>query len=366
MSRAKRQGQLETVSFAAPQARRKRIALRRLLTLALGLFLAFGLLLGFAGWSLLVRPDHDIAPDQAVQLEIPSGASTERIAEILSSAGVISNANLFRLRAGWSGKDADLRAGVYDLTTGMADEEVMDRLVAGPPIQYVTLTIPEGFTIEQIAERVEAVVGISQADFLAMAQSQASRFDYEFLAANPTSSLEGYLFPKTYRVVAGSNGEDVIRMMLEQFGSEIEGIDLSIVRERGLTMHDWVTLASMIEREVRVADERELVSSVIYNRLERGMRLEIDATIEYILPGNRPRLLNKHLRIDSPYNTYMYAGLPPGPIASPGKAALAAAAAPADTDFIYYVLTSADGSHTFTTNYADFLEAKEKSREVVP
>jgi UPF0755 protein len=127
-----------------------------------------------------------------------------------------------------------------------------------------------------------------------------------------------------------------------------------------------VTIASMIEREARIAKERPVVSSVIYNRLKKNMRLEIDATIEYILPGTRPRLLNKHLKIDSPYNTYMYGGLPPGPIASPGLASLEAAAHPADTEYLYYVLTSKDGSHTFTKTLEEFLIAKEKSREVVP
>ena len=122
----------------------------------------------------------------------------------------------------------------------------------------------------------------------------------------------------------------------------------------------------MVEREVSVAEERTLVAAVIYNRLDREMHLEIDATIEYILPGTRPRLLNEHLLIDSPYNTYMYGGLPPGPIAAPGRKSLEAAAAPADTEYLYYVLTSADGSHTFATTYQEFLQAKERSREVVP
>jgi UPF0755 protein len=127
-----------------------------------------------------------------------------------------------------------------------------------------------------------------------------------------------------------------------------------------------VTLASMIEREARLAEERPLVSSVIYNRLAIGMKLEIDATIEYVIKKNRPRLPNSDLAVESPYNTYKYAGLPPGPIASPGLASLEAAAAPAQTEYIYYVLTGTDGSHTFCVTYEEFLVAKEKSREVTP
>ena len=141
-------------------------------------------------------------------------------------------------------------------------------------------------------------------------------------------------------------------------------MDTAGAEERGLDLHELVTVASMIEREARVAEERELISSVIYNRLDQGMRLEIDATIEYVLPGNRFRLRNSDLEIDSPYNTYRNAGLPPGPISNPGLASLQAAAAPADTDYLYYVLTGTDGSHTFATNVDDFLAAKRLSKEV--
>jgi UPF0755 protein len=321
---------------------------------------------GGAWYWLFLKPDTDIEPGSYVQLEIPAGSGTAEIAEILSARGVISNANMFRLQARLDGVDDDLKAGVYDLQTGMPNDVVVDRLAEGPPVVYVTVTIPEGFTIAQIAERLEAQAEIPAADFLQVAGTGASQFDRHLLDSNTTPSLEGYLFPKTYRIKEGSTAADVVEMMLDQFEEETTDIDLAVVAASGLTMHDWVTIASMIEREVRVPDERVLVSSVIYNRLDLGKRLEIDATIEYVLPGTRPRLRAEHLKIDSPYNTYMYSGLPPGPIASPGLPALQAAAAPASTDYIYYVLTSTDGSHTFTETYAEFQEAKRKSREVVP
>lgn len=322
----------------------------------------------YGAWQLLVKPQVEVEAGLPVQVEIPQGSGTREIAEILADKGVIDNAAMFRLRARTGEIDGKLRSGVYDLATGMPYEAVVEKLLAGPPVPYVTVTIPEGYRLEQIAARFEEVVGIPAAEFLALAKEQAQSFSagHPYLADVPTGSLEGYLFPKTYRIVEGSTAQDVIEIMLDQFDRELDEVDLAGATAKGLTLHEVVTIASMVEREARLADERPIVSSVIHNRIDRGMRLEIDATIEYVLQANRPRLLNKDLQIDSPYNTYKYDGLPPGPIASPGLSSLQAAAQPAETDYIYYVLTSADGAHTFATNYQDFLIAKEKSREVTP
>ena len=323
----------------------------------------------FAAYRILFVPETtDIVPGAPVRVEIPAGAGTAEIARVLADAGVIENASMFRLRARLEGIDGKLRTGVYDLTTGMSYEAAVEKLLVGPPLKYVTVTIPEGFTVEQIAARLEGATGIAAEEIIALGYGQAATFAdrHPYLADAYDGSLEGFLFPKTYRIVEGSSAADVIELMLNQFDTELASVDLSYANELGLSLSDVVTIASMVEREARVADERPLVASVIYNRLEKGMRLEIDATIEYVIKENRPRLLLSDLEIDSPYNTYRNAGLPPGPIASPGLASLQAAAEPADTAFIYYVLTSADGSHTFTETYEEFLIAKEKSREVTP
>jgi UPF0755 protein len=153
-------------------------------------------------------------------------------------------------------------------------------------------------------------------------------------------------------------------MMLDQFDRELAGVDIDRAAAVGLNLNQLVTLASMIERESRLDSERPLISSVIYNRLRTDSFLKIDATIQYVLGNNRFRLTNQDIKIDSPYNTYTRKGLPPGPISSPGLKSLEAAAAPADTQLLYYVLTGKDGSHTFTTNLADFLVAKKKSKKV--
>jgi UPF0755 protein len=317
-------------------------------------------------WWLYVMPAADVAAGIPVTVVVAEGEDSSEIAETLAETGVVPNANTFRRRASDMGLDATLQPGVYELETGMEYDVVIAKLAEGPPPTYVTVTIPEGWTIEQMADRYEAQAGIPSEEFRSLASEGAAEFDHAFLESNPTASLEGYLFPKTYDVEEEMTARDVIGIMLDQFALETAGMDTTALAARGLTLHDWVTIASIIEREVSVPEERPLVSSVVYNRLSAGMRLEIDATIEYVLPGTRPRLSNADLQIDSPYNTYRYGGLPPGPIASPGSAALQAAAAPADTDFVYYVRTGEDGSHTFTNNYTDFLEAKERSREVVP
>ena len=324
------------------------------------------IVIGAGWWWFFMRPDSDVSAGRPVQIEIPAGATTGEIAEQLSSAGVVSNANMFRLQVRLEGVGSELKSGVYDLSTGMSYEDVTRELTEGPQYVYRSVTIPEGFVIDQIAERLEAQAGIPAKEFLALAKSGAKEFAAErpYLSDAYGGSLEGYLFPKTYRIREGASARSVIEMMLDQFETETADLDMSYPESRGMGLADVVTMASMIEREVRVPKERELVSSVIYNRLAKSMPLEIDATIEYVLPGNRFRLKASDIRIDSPYNTYRNKGLPPGPIASPGLASLEAATAPAQTAYLYYVLTAKDGSHTFAETREEFLIAKEKSKEV--
>ncbi len=322
----------------------------------------------YAVWQVFFSAEVDVEPRMAVTVEIPKGATTGQIAESLAEDGVIKNAAMFTLRARVQGIDGQLRPGVYHLSTGMEYDALVERLLEGPPIFYTTVTIPEGFTLEKIAERLEAEAGIPAAEFLPLAQTGAPQFagDHPYLSSAYEGSLEGYLFPKTYEIANTATAADAIEMMLDQFDREMEQVDLTWATSNGFDVHDIVTVASMVEREARLPEERALMASVTYNRLAIGMNLEIDATIEYVIKKNRPRLLNSDLRTESPYNTYKYPGLPPGPIASPGLASLQAAAAPAQTQYLYYVLTGEDGSHTFCVTLEEFLIAKEKSREVTP
>lgn len=342
----------------------KRASRRRRVLAGCAGALVLALLLSCAGtWALFFRT-RGVPAGRSVQVEIPKGADTRTIAVRLASAGVVGNANMFMLRSKLNGSDGRLKAGVYEFTTGTDYETVLLRLEEGPPVMYFNLTIPEGFTLAQIAQRVQAKTGVKADEFRLVATTKAHQFEAEHpnLRFNTTDSLEGYLFPKTYRVKKGATAAEVIDMMLDQFDKEIATIDMTYAQSKNLTVHDVVTIASMVERETRLPKERPVVASVIYNRLKRGMRLEIDATVQYVL-GNKPRLLYRDLRVQSPYNTYLHKGLPPGAIASPGLASIEAAAKPSETEYIYYVLTRKDGGHTFATNKADFDRAKARARE---
>jgi UPF0755 protein len=347
-------------------AGRTRGAVRAIFITAGALALLLLLVIGGALATYYAAPQTKVASGAPARIRIEQGATTRQIASELARLGVVRNANGFALRCRVSGADGKLRPGVYDLKTGMSDAQVVAALEAGSQVDFVAVTIPEGFRVDQIADRLEKQAGVSRTEFLALAEHGAPSFaeKYPFVAGAYKGSLEGYLFPKTYMVEKSGPAGQVIDMMLGQFGKETAGLDFAKAQRRGVTPAQVVTIASMIERESRLDSERPLISSVIYNRIDRGIRLKIDATIQYVLRTNRFRLTNADLYTKSPYNTYLHAGLPPGPISNPGLKSLKAAAEPADTRFLYYVLTGKDGSHTFTTSLVDFLAAKRKSKEV--
>ena len=318
----------------------------------------------YTAWRVFASPAANVPAGESVHIEIPAGAGTAEIATLLAEAGVIDNATLFRLRAQLDGIDGDLRSGTYDLTTGMDYDAVIAALMVGEQKEYVTVTIPEGFTVKQTAARIEETTGIPAADFTALALGQANLFaaEHPYLADVYGNSLEGYLFPKTYSVEVSATAADVIEIMLDQFDTEMASVDLTAAADRGYSLAQVIAMASIIEREAQLDEERPLVASVIYNRLAIDMRLEMCSTVQYLLAEPKDGLTNDDLKIESPYNTYQNAGLPPGPIASPGLASIQAAANPADTKYLYFVLTGDDGSHTFTESYDDFLNAKAQSK----
>ncbi len=336
----------------------------------LGAILLVVVLLAIAGGSvasyLLYRPDTKITAGEPVHIVIASGSSTAQIAKVLSDAGVIENARMFQLRTRLSEADGTLKAGEYDLATGMPYQLVIEKLSAGPEITYFDVPIPEGFTARQIAARFAARAHVPEDEILALVTTGADDFagEHPYLANAHGGSLEGFLFPATYRVKEGTSARDVVEMMLQKFDDEIADIDLSYAKSKNLDLKDVVIIASILERETKIPKEFPLVSSVIYNRLARPMRLQLCATVLYELPEGTTTLTDANLKNNSPYNTYSHDGLPVGPISNPGLKALQAAAAPAKTTYLYYVLTGKDGSQTFTTTYEDFLKAKQVYHEV--
>lgn len=305
----------------------------------------------------------DVPSGQPVHVSIPAGASTAEIARTLADARVIDSALLFRIQARLDEADGKLKAGEYDLATGMPYDLVLNRLVAGPTVAAVTVTIPEGFTARQVAERLAAQAGVPADEIQALVTSGAGEFvaEHPYLDGVYGGSLEGFLFPATYTIKEGTSAREIVEMMLDTFDRRVADVDLSYARSRRLDLNDVVVIASILEREAQLPEEFPLVSSVIYNRLARPMRLQLCATVLYTMPEGTTKLTNADTQVSTPYNTYMRDGLPVGPISNPGLAALTAAAAPAKTGYYYYVLTGSDGSQTFTKTYDEFLAAKAKA-----
>ena len=295
---------------------------------------------------------------QQVTLTVPEGATGDTIASLLSQNHVIEEPSDYYAAVKKLGAETSLKPGDYQFETGQDPVEVVKQLVSGPNVQGVKLTIQEGLTVAQTAARVEEVYGIPAADFTAQAKASAYVADYPFLEGAYSDSLEGFLYPKTYTFSGTPTADQVIRAMLDQFKKETEGIELAY-GPMGYSAQQVVTVASLIERETAVEDERPVVGSVIYNRLKADMLLQIDAAVVYARGGGSQAVTNSDLAIDSPYNVYKNKGLPAGPICSPSISSIKAAIAPASTDYLYYVASAAqDGSHKFTADYNEFLTFK--------
>ena len=294
-----------------------------------------------------------------VELTIPEGASGDQIAQILSENHVIEDPKVYYATVRDMQADMLIKPGDYRLTTRQDPHEVVQQLIDGPNIAGVTLTIQEGLTVEQTAARVEETYGIPADEFLAQAKASNYVDDYPFLEGAYNDSLEGYLSPKTYSLGEAPTADEVIRALLDQFQVETEGLDLE-AGANGLSAQEIVTLASLIERETAATEERPLVASVIYNRLEVGMPLQIDAAIVYARGGGSDPVTYDDLEIDSPYNVYENTGLTPGPICSPSVSSIEAALHPADTSYYYYVLSpDGDGTHNFSETYEEFLKNRD-------
>jgi len=262
----------------------------------------------------------------------------------------------FQVGIHWWGLAGDLQAGYYRLAPTMPAREIAEVIASG---QQATakVTFPEGFTVEQIAARLDETGLCAAQDFLAVAvPANVSGIPLPTGRSLSAQSVEGYLFPATYVFEYGTEPAVLVDEMAEAFRTRvIEGLGPDLVRTHD-SLHEVVTIASMIEREARVDKDRPLISSVIHNRLKRGMRLQVDATVLYALGGHKERVTLEDLKVDSPFNTYRHQGLPPHPICNPGEASVRAALRPAKTDYLFYVARP-DGSHKFTRTYAEHLKA---------
>jgi len=292
-------------------------------------------------------------PREPIAFEVAEGANGSQIVDVLHEQGVVRCGMVSRLLLRRSGLEAEFRAGSFELTTNMTPDEAFEVLTTPPEaIPTVRLTVPEGYRLTQIAERVEESLGIAPRRFLKATEREG--WSLPPYLPEDAASIEGFLFPETYEFIEGqTKPADVIRKLLDQFGTESETLPWANAEEFGLTPYEVVVIASMIEEEAKLDEERALIAGVIYNRLELGMTLGIDATLLYDDPTPDGQLSFSDLEFDSPYNTRINPGLPPTPIASPGRASLDAALRPAETDFLFYVLCGADGHHEFGETAAE-------------
>lgn len=290
------------------------------------------------------------APGDVVTVTVAEGMSVDDIGDLLERQGVITSATVFRYYARIQGAPTVL-AGDYDLHRRESLGTVLDVLAGGPKVELERLTVPEGLTLAQIAEVVGELPGRSAAKFLEAARSGRVRSRYQ---PSGSKSLEGLVLPETYFIDKGDDEEAILRRMVREFDDLVTRLGITGAASRlRVTPYELVVVASLVEREARVADDRGKIARVIYNRLEAGMPLQIDATVQFALGTNKARLLYSDLEVDSPYNTYKVTGLPPGPIASPGSAALEAALNPPAGKWLFFVLADFDGRHAFAVTLAE-------------
>jgi UPF0755 protein len=292
-------------------------------------------------------------------VEIPKGTSFLKITEIMNEAGLVENRFFFWILAIGKGAARQIRAGEYEITGNLSPSQIIDKLVRGE-IKTYTVLLPEDITASEVARRLLADKLINEQEFFQLCS------DREFLSSLGIEAdhIEGYLFPDTYQFNRSMTTKEVIRTIVKRFWREITPEMRRRAKELGLSLNDWLTLASIIGKESGNKEEKPLISAVFHNRLRRGMKLQSDPTAVYYLEQQGKQVkevLRSHLRRETPDNTYIVSGLPPGPIANPGADSLKAALYPAKVDYLYFVAKN-DGSHQFSSSLSAHNEAVQKAR----
>jgi peptidoglycan lytic transglycosylase G len=324
-----------------------RARIRRYVIAAVAIFLVV-CLLGVIVWFR--RP----APGNRVEITIARGQTTSEIGHLLVKERVIATSIWFRVFAKLRGLDGKIQAGRYVMARNMGPQAALDVLSKAPIERGTPVIVPPGFTLPQVAARLDAQTHITGQQFLDAATNGSV---HASIQPPEVRNLEGFFFPETYIVGERETAVDVARKMVREFEERTKELDWSVPEKRGLSRYQALTIASLVEREAKVEGDRPKVAAVIYNRLKRGMRLQIDITAIYGLDAHKVPT-REDLKRQSPYNTYLIDGLPPTPIASPGIASLEATLHPAYTRAIYYVVTDPSGRHSFTDDPAEFERLK--------
>lgn len=300
-----------------------------------------------------------------IEVYIPDGVSAQQVADILYRNGLIKSKNIFLFNLKLLRKDKELKSGYYNLSPSFTLLQIIEILTQGRGVK-VKVTIPEGSNLKGIAEILSAKLGISKDKFILLCNDldfvKKTLRDYEQYIQGTLENyktLEGYLFPSTYFFTKGVKEEYIIKFLVDEFFKQIK-MNLPEYENRlkilNLKFRDWVILASIVEKEAKVKDERTLIAGVFINRIRKGYKLESCATVEYIYDFKKPILLYKDLEIDSPYNTYKYYGLPPSPICSPSIDSLKAVLYP-EGDYLFFVARG-DGTHIFSKSYEEHIKVQ--------
>lgn len=295
-----------------------------------------------------------ISSPNYVYVEIEKGEGCESIAEKLYEDGVVRHPLLFTVWARITGNDRRIKAGRYEFNAPSGTREVLRKMVRGEVLD-IRVVIPEGKNIFEVAQIFQSHAGMDGGEFIELVRDSSLMNKFDIHA--PT--LEGFLFPDTYFAFDSIPPERVIEMMVKRFFEMFDSTMRKRMDSLGFTLNEVVTLASLIQLEAKVKEEMPIISSVYHNRLEKGRRLESCPTILYVLPKRKSKLLYEDLTIDSPYNTYMHPGLPPGAICNPGKDAILATLYPVKTDYLYFVARG-DGTHIFSKTYREHIAAKKR------
>lgn len=294
-------------------------------------------------------------PGRPIDVRIPEGASAIEVGRLLEDAGVIESTLAWRVALYLEGGGGDIEAGNYNLFAGLTAADALALLAEGATVDFTTVTFPEGSWVEDFVRIVGRDTHISSAAFERALTS--GRVTSE-LKPDDVDTFEGLLFPSTYQVVEDDTAVTLAQRIVGEFEAQVDSVDWSRVEDMGYSIYDAIIVASMVEAEAKVNSERPKIASVIYNRLEVGERLGIDATVLYALGEHRESLTTIDLAIDSPYNTRLYAGLPPTPIGAPGIESLRAAADPAPGELFFFVVSDCEGHHAFSETAAEFAHDK--------
>ena len=296
--------------------------------------------------------------DSMEKVRIDQGTTLSNISDKLNKRGLVSNKWVFEFLTKIKGLEKSMQAGTFRLSNVHTNNEVINNIVFGSPDRK-KITFLEGWNMNQVAKHISKELDFNYSEVIKLLSDEELIRDLQI----NSNTLEGYLFPETYYFFEGVDKTSVIKRLVKEHKKFWNNANLSKADSLGFTPYEIITLASIIEGEAIYDSERSIISAVYHNRIKIGMKLQADPTVQYIIDDGPRRLLNKDLRIKSPYNTYIYQGLPPGPINSPGKQSLIAALSPQDNDYLYFV-AKGDGYHTFSRNEKEHERAKRAFQRV--